>query len=40
MQIISEPDYKRAFNVLMEYWDSIPDEEKAEVHRRLEKLGV
>ena len=32
--------YFEAYNILMEYWDSIPDEEKHEVHARLEKLGL
>ena len=32
--------YFEGFNILMEYWDSIPDEEKHEVHARLEKLGL
>ena len=33
-------NYFEAYNILMEYWDSIPDEEKHEVHARLEKLGL
>ena len=32
--------YFEAYNILMEYWDCIPDEEKHEVHERLEKLEL
>ena len=32
--------YFEAYNILMEYWDSIPDEEKHEVHQRLQKLDI
>ena len=32
--------YQEAYNILMEYWDCLPDEEKQEVHKRLEKLGL
>jgi len=34
------PNYKKAFNILMEYWDSLPDEEKADIDKRLKKVGV
>ena len=33
-------NYFEAYNILMEYWDCIPDEEKAIVHERLEKLNL
>ena len=29
-------DYKAAYNILMEYWDCIPEEEKVAVNKRLE----
>jgi len=32
--------YRTGFNILMEYWDCIPDEEKIEVHERLMKVGL
>ena len=32
--------YKEGYNILMEYFDSIPDEEKKSVHKRLERLGI
>ena len=31
-----DPDYKEAYNVLMDYWDCIPEEERAEVSKRLD----
>ena len=30
-----QPDYEKAFDILMEYWDFIPDEEKDSVYYRL-----
>ena len=33
-------DYKEGFNILMEYWDSLPDEEKPEIDERLKKVGL
>lgn len=32
--------YKLAYHILMEYFDSIPDEEKPEVDRQLKRLGL
>ncbi len=32
--------YKTGFNILMEYFDFIPDEEKKDVHKKLEELGL
>ena len=32
--------YKEGFILLMEYWDSIPDEEKPELHKKLTKIGL
>ena len=29
------PDYKKAYEILMEYWDSLPDEEKPKINERL-----
>ena len=36
----SEKNYESAYNILMEYWDHFPDEEKAEIHKRLQGLGL
>ena len=32
--------YKTGFNILMEYFDFILDEEKKDVHKKLEELGL
>lgn len=34
------PDYKSAFHELMEYWDSLPDEAKPELNKKLKEFGV
>mgnify|MGYP003130665272 CR=1 FL=1 len=36
----SRDRYKEAYNILMEYFDSIPEEEKKSVHKKLERLGL
>ena len=36
----SEKDYESAYNILKEYWDCYPDEDKAEIHKRLQGLGL
>jgi hypothetical protein len=30
-----KPDYKAGFEILMQYWDSLPDEEKPFINERL-----
>ena len=35
-----KPNYKKAFNILMEYWDCLPDESKPKINERLKKAGV
>ena len=32
--------YKKAYNILMEYWDYIPDDEKVEINNKLKKIGL
>jgi len=32
--------FEKGFNILIEYFDSIADEEKEEVSRKLDKLGL
>ena len=32
--------YSHGFDILMEYWDYLPDEEKPKIHKRLEGLGL
>ena len=34
------PDYKAAYDILMEYWDSLPDEQKPDIDRRLKEVGL
>jgi hypothetical protein len=33
-------NYKKGFNILMEYFDSINDEEKPKVDKRLKRLNL
>jgi len=35
----NKPDYKKAYNILMDYWDSLPDEEKEDIDKRLKECG-
>lgn len=35
-----KPDYEKAFDILMEYFDCIPEDERAEVDKRLRKCGL
>ena len=30
-----DPDYKAAYNILMDYWDCIPEEERERVNEKL-----
>jgi len=34
-----EADHKAGYDILMEYFDSLPDEEKASISKRLEAVG-
>jgi len=36
----SENKHEVAYNILMEYWDSLPDDHKESIHKRLEAIGV
>ena len=36
----SESRYKKAYDILMEYWDCIPEEEQEIVHKKLMELGL
>ena len=36
----SENKYEVAYQILMEYWDSLPDDHKDSIHKRLEAVGV
>lgn len=32
--------YQRAYNIFMEYWDNLPDEEKKDIDKRLKRCGL
>ena len=36
----SENKYEVGYNILMEYWDSLPDDHKESIHKRLEAVGI
>jgi len=36
----NEPNYEKAYNILMEYFDSLPDEEKFDIDKRLKEVGL
>lgn len=36
----SENKFEVAYQILMEYWDSLPDDHKESIHKRLEAIGV
>ena len=36
----SENKYEVAYQILMEYWDSLPDDHKESIHKRLEAIEV
>lgn len=40
IEIMNEPDYKKAFTEIMKYFDSIPDEEKEKLNEKLKECGV
>tara|TARA_R110000824_G_scaffold392801_1_gene591447 strand:- start:814 stop:948 length:135 start_codon:yes stop_codon:yes gene_type:complete len=33
-------DYRKAYDILMEYFDCIPEDEQQNVHEELEELGL
>lgn len=33
-------DYKKGFEILLEYWDSLPDDEKKDIDKRLKKCNI
>ena len=37
---MNKPNYEEAYHILAEYFDSIADEEKEEVDRRLKECGL
>jgi len=37
---VKEPDYETAYHILMEYWDSFPEERKEEIDKELKECGL
>jgi len=35
-----EVDYEKAYYILMEYWDSFPDEEKDNINKELKECNL
>ena len=35
-----KPNYEEGYNILMEYWNCLPDEEKTDIDKRLKKVGL
>jgi hypothetical protein len=35
-----KPDFEKAYFILMEYWDSFPDDEKKSIDKELRKVGL
>ena len=35
-----QPEWEKGFNILMEYWDCLPDDEKPKIHKQLEELNL
>ena len=35
----NKPDFEKAYNILMDYWDYLPDEDKEEINKKLKKCG-
>jgi len=33
-------DYKKAYHILEEYWDFLPEEERHDIDKRLKKVGL
>ena len=34
------PEWEKGFNILMEYWDCLPYDEKPKIHKQLEELNL
>jgi hypothetical protein len=37
---IQRDTYRKAYNILMEYWDSFNDEQQQEINNQLNNLGL
>jgi hypothetical protein len=36
----AKADYRKGYFILMEYWDSLPDEQKEDIDKRLKRCGL
>ena len=39
LKLSTNRSYKKAFLILMEYWESLPDEEKSNIDKELKNVG-
>lgn len=39
-EIKKKPDYEKGFNILMDYFDDIPEDEREEVNKQLYEVGL
>ena len=37
---MNKPNYKKAYNILMEYWDCLPEDEKENIDIELKECGL
>ncbi len=35
-----KPDYKKAYHILMEYWECFPESERYEIDKQLKEAGL
>ncbi len=35
-----KPDYEKAYGLLMDFWDRIPEDERGALHKKLKECGV
>ena len=40
MEMKVDYKYKLGYDILMDYWDCIPEEEKPKVHEQLKEIGL
>lgn len=36
----SNINYKKAYHLFMMYWESLPEEDRLEIHEELKKIGL
>ena len=40
MIMTKQPDFRKAYNVLMDYWDYFPEDARPEIDKRLKACGL